>query len=442
MSIKKINVPKNSIIAGAGTYFSKDSHKTQLNNNVLCVGTSGAGKTRSIVGPNLLMAEGSYIISDPKGNLYEQYGPYLRSKGYEVTSVDFIHPELSCGYNPLAYIRTTSDIRKVSHTLTYELSDHTGGKGGHYDPFWDKTSEMLISAMIGYLRETDEYRPIEKNLITLSELIREGNRNENFTTARGKSELDKRMERHRQKYTRSGKCTSWAVSRYDEYNTSPDKTHATINICALANFSNFDSEEVREMFKKPSIDFARVGQVPSAVFVQVSDTDRSMDALVNLFYTQMMNELCSYADSCPGSRLPVPVQFILDDFSTNARIDNFQNIIANIRSREISAMLFVQSEAQLSAGYGDDAQTIVDNCNTYIYMGGTSPEQAEKVGKRANRQANSILNMPVSTSWVFRRGSEPVFTNNFDLENFAKEKGFIPGEPCKFVFGNKEATIA
>ena len=138
-----------------------------------------------------------------------------------------------------------------------------------------------------------------------------------------------------------------------------------------------------------------------------------------------MNTLCSYADDkCPGSRLPIPVKFILDDFATNARIDNFQNIISNIRSRGISAMIMVQSEAQLKSGYKEDAQTIVDNCNTYVYMGGSNPEQAENIAKRANKPAHKILNMPIGHSWIFRRGQEPVLCKNFDLEWFMKEKEY------------------
>ena len=145
-----------------------------------------------------------------------------------------------------------------------------------------------------------------------------------------------------------------------------------------------------------------------------------------------MNELCMYADDkCENSCLPVPVQFILDDFATNARIDNFQNIISNIRSRGISAMIMVQSEAQLKAGYGYNSQTIVDNCNTYVYMGGSDPHQAKEVAMRANKSTNSILNMPVSTSWIFRRGQEPVFCDNFDLEWFQNKIGFRVGKAPK-----------
>ncbi len=424
-----INVPEGTMILGENRYYSRDCHKTKLNNNVIVVGTSGAGKTRSIVMPNLMQATGSYVVSDPKGNLAKKLGPYLKSKGYEVITMDFIHPEKSLRYNPIGYCHNTTAVRKLAHTIVYEISNSDGK--GNLDPFWNEASEIMISAIIGYMLETEELKDSEKNMITLSRLIREANRNMCGTLARGMSELDSRMERHKKSMLSYGK-ESWAVDRYDEYNTSPDRTQASINITALAKMSTFDTIETRKMLSCNDIDFADIGRRKTALFVEVSDTDRSMDILVNLFYSQLMNELCTFADDeCEDSRLPVPVQFILDDFATNARIDNFHNIIANIRSRGISAMIMVQSEAQLEAGYGVNAQTIIDNCNTYVYMGGSNPKMADIIAKRADKPATRILNMPLSMSWIFRRGEEPVLCNNFDLEAFEKEKGLTYGKAPK-----------
>ncbi len=418
-------VPEGAMILGENQYYSQNCYETKLNNNVLVVGASGAGKTRYVVKPNLLQACGSYVVSDPKGNLYREIGPYLKRKGYNVMKVDFIHPETSLRYNPIAYCKTTSDARKLAHTLVYEMSHSEKGQGNK-DPFWDETAEILLCAIIGYMLETDELRPWEKNMVTLSELIVEAKRDvKGRVGEHNVSRLDGRMERHKMNMRLKNK-DSWAVARYDQYNTSPDKTHETINICTLAKLATFDTLETREMLKGNDLDFVKIGMEPTALFVEVSDTDRSMDILVNLFYSQLMNTLCSFADEkCRNSCLPIPVKFILDDFATNARIDNFQNIIANIRSRGISAMIMVQSEAQLKAGYGDNAQTIVDNCNTYVYMGGSNPEQAESIAKRANKPANKILNMPLEMSWIFRRGQEPVLCKNFDLEWFQKEKNYV-----------------
>lgn len=413
-------VPKGALILGQNQYYSRNCYETQLNNNVIVVGTSGAGKTRSIVKPNLLQATGSYVVSDPKGNLAKEMGPYLESKGYRVVCLDFIHPETSLRYNPLAYCRTTREIQKLAHTLVFEMkqSQNSGGKGSNYDPFWDESSVMLLTAVIGYLKEKELYSDEKANLISVIDTIKMGNRINKSGSARGESSLDILMKTHKEKLEMVDEY-SWAYERYCEYNTAPDKTHATINVCALAKLSAIDSLETRKMLADNDIDFASIGQQPTALFVQVSDTDRSLDMLANLAYSQLMNELCMYADDrCENSCLPVPVQFILDDFATNARIDNFQNIISNIRSRGISAMIMIQSEAQLKAAYDLSAKTIIDNCNTYVYMGGSDPHQAEEIAMRANKPTSMILNMPVFTSWIFRRGQEPMLCSNFDLEWF------------------------
>lgn len=413
-------VPDKVLILGKDRYYSTDCYETQLNNNVVVVGTSGAGKTRSIVMPNLLQAQGSYVVSDPKGNLAKKLGPYLEKKGYKVVCMDFIHPETSLHYNPIGYCKTSQDVMRLAHTLVYEMSK---GKGNFKDPFWDEMTLLCICALVAYMLETDEIEEDEKNIRTLLKLVKECNRKYRGYGERSRSDMDNRMDEHRAYMECMGK-ESWACSMYDEFNSSPDKTHATINATTVARLATFDTLELRQMIRNNDIDFTELGRKPMALFVQVSDTDRSMDILANLFYTQLMNELCTYADDCcEDSRLPVPVQFILDDFATNARIDNFQNMIANIRSRGISAMIMVQSESQLYAGYGDDAQTIIDNCNTYVYMGGSNPKQAELVGLRANKLSTSILNMPIGKSWIFRRGQEPVLCDNFDLEWFMAVKG-------------------
>ena len=416
-------VPEGSMILGEDAYYSMDCYETQLNNNVIVVGTSGAGKTRYIVKPNIMQATGSYVISDPKGALIKEMGPYLRAKGYKVMELDFIHPERSARYNPILKCRSADDVHKLSNTLVYELSFTKGNRpGGSYDPFWDEATVILLDALIAYILECESIPVEDKNILTLSELVTEATREES-SCRRGGTGLDEKMDQH-EAQLRKRNLESWAVRRYKEYNTAPAKTHNTINICTLAKLVGFDTLEIREMLSGNDIEFTTLGNEPTALFIKVSDTDRSKDVLVNLLYSQLMNELCDYADSCAGNRLPVPVRFILDDFATNARINNFENIISNIRSRGISAMIMLQSEAQLAAAYGDNAPTIVDNCNTYVYMGGSSPEQAERIAKRANKTANSILDMPVSTSWIFRRGQKPVNCRNFDLEWFQQVKGF------------------
>jgi type IV secretion system protein VirD4 len=178
------------------------------------------------------------------------------------------------------------------------------------------------------------------------------------------------------------------------------------------------------MMAYDEIDFKTIGQQKTAVFVEVSDTDRSMDALINIFITQCLNQLCTYADEeCEGYELPVPVRFILDDFATNCRITDFDKMISNIRSRKISAMLIIQSLAQLEASYGESANTIIDNCDTQVFMGTNSPQTAYQIGLRCNKSVDTILHMPLRTCWIFRRGEQPVYGNVMPLDDYFDMKG-------------------
>ena len=394
---------KNMMILGQNQFYSLDCYKTQLNNNVLVVGTSGAGKTRSIVTPNLLQATGSYVVSDPKGTLYTKYKSRLEKEGYVVKKLDFTEPEKSAHYNFFKYIRNTQDIVKIAHMLIYQKKT-----GGHSDPFWDEASQLLIQAMIAYLREA---RPKhDRNLHSMQQLISlcqlEGDMD--F----GKTALDNMIIEHGKKNPES-----YAVSTYTKFRVAASKTLRSILISVNARFGAYDTPELDMMMKDDDIDITSIGQRKTALFVVVSDTDRSLDGLVNIFFSQAMNELCRYADKeCEDGRLPIPVRFILDDFATNCKIEEFPRMIASIRSRGISTMLLIQSEAQLKEGYGSDDKTIIGNCDTYVYLGGNDIDTAKSVAERCDVSVRKILNMPVGTNWIFRRGQEPVNGRNFNPE--------------------------
>lgn len=394
---------KNMMILGKERYYSLDCYKTQLNNNVLVVGTSGSGKTRSIVTPNILQATGSYIVSDPKGTLYTKYKSRLEKEGYEVKKLDFTEPDNSAHYNFFRYIRNTQDIVKISHMLIYQKKN-----GGHSDPFWDEAAQLLLQAMIAYLREA---RPRhEQNLASVQKLVSlcqlEGDMD--F----GKTALDELIMAH-------GKNNpdSYAVSAYTKFRIAASKTLRSILITVNARLGSYDTPELGMMMKNDDINITSIGRRKTALFVVVSDTDRSLDGLVNIFFSQAMNELCRYADKeCENGCLPIPVRFILDDFATNCKIEEFPRMIASIRSRGISAMLLIQSEAQLKEGYGADDKTIIGNCDTYVYLGGNDVETAKSVAERCDVPVRKILNMPVGTNWIFRRGQEPINGMNFNLD--------------------------
>ena len=400
----------NTMILGQDRYYSLNCYETKVNNNVLVVGTSGAGKTRSIVTPNLLQATGSYVVSDPKGNLYKKYKGYLKAQGYVVKKLDFTDPENSAHYNFFRYIKSTQDIVKAAHMLIYQKKNTM-----HVEPFWDEASQLLVQAVMAYLIE--RWGPEEQNLHRVLQLV---------NLYQGTGEMEERKTPLDNMMEELGKENpdSYALSMYTKFRVAADKTLRSIMISVNARLGLYDTPELNEMTGSDDIDIASIGKQKTALFVTVSDTDRSMDGLVNIFFTQAMNELCRYADTeCEDSCLPVPVRFILDDFATNCKIDDFPRMIASIRSRGISTMLLIQAESQLTENYGHDGKTIIGNCDTYVYLGGNDVETARAVAARCDLPVKRILNMPIETNWIFRRGEAPVYGHNFELEPFLTEKG-------------------
>lgn len=400
------NVERDTMIVADEKYFSLDSYKTKLNNNTLIVGASGTGKTRSVVIPNLLQASGSYIICDPKGVLYEKYGEYMKKQGYVVKYLDFIHPEKSDHYNPFDYIHTTQDVVKVADMLTM------GDRENRADPFWDDAASLLVASVIALLKF--HCSPKERNFDTLNHLLSNSRMSE--YSSGNQITLDFLFER-----VESNHPDSWAVRQYQKARVAAEKTWNSILITLTAKLRNFDTEELTKMMAYDTIQISSIGKRKTALFVVVSDSDRSMDVLVNLFFSQAMNQLCMDADeSYPDYRLPVPVRFILDDFATNCKIDQFPRMISAIRSRGISVMLMIQAESQLEQGYGKDRNTIISNCDTYCYLGGTDLETAQNIAERVDEPLKKVLYMPVGYTWVFRRGSQPEFRKLFDLQSFSR----------------------
>ena len=306
--------PFGTMILPDGKYYSLNDQETRLNNNVLVVGTTGAAKTRTVITPNLLECVGSYVVTDPKGNLYRQWGNYMKAHGYRVVRLSFIHPEQSVHYNPLVYIKTTQQIQQLSSSLVRSSGSYVA------DPFWDDSSLMLINSMISYIKENVPEDSREHNFHRILDMLRDAGRQ---TNARNSSMLSAIMDEKYKFNTRS-----WTYKQFQNVNQAPEKTFNTIVATSIAKFCSVDTEELAKMMEYDEIDLPSIGQQKTAVFVEVSDSDRSMDMLINLFFTQAMNQLCTYADEeCENSQLPVPVRFFMDDFATNCRIDNFENMI-------------------------------------------------------------------------------------------------------------------
>lgn len=382
-------------ILAKDVYIDNNTRVTGNNNNDLIIGPSGAGKTRGYVIPNILQAEGSLVVTDTKGNLCRQFQPYLESRGYQVIELNFARMDRNTwGYNPLAAIRYDRRRGQYNEQDVIALSAVIAPVLTRDDPFWDQSAQIYLQALVGYVLECLPVQ--ERNLssvcrlsgligsITLDQLFRE------------LSEL---------------KPDCFAVARYRSMMTtrSANRTDACIRAFLDRHLLPLSYDAVSRMFSNQrQVSLEGIGMRKTAVFLTVSDTDRSSDPLVNLFYAQAFQKLVALADRSPGSRLPVPVRFILDDFATNTIIPNFDSLISVIRSRELSVSLVIQSLSQLESLYGRaKSQTIINNCDNWLYLGGLDLQTAQEMSVRMNRTVQSVLNMSHEDAVVLTRGRPP-----------------------------------
>lgn len=415
MNTMKKNVPGNTQTARSSTpgfrilaknrMISNDTWQTGINNNDLIIGPSGAGKTRNYVKPNLMQCCGSMVVADTKGTLIREVGPLLRSKGYQVINIDFNDMRGSYGYNPLAYIRKDSRTGRYSEKDILSVATCLCPVQTDRDPFWEKSAQMYVACMIGYVLEC--LPPEERTLEYVRELF---GLLDNGEFANLVSDLETQDP------------DSFTVRQYKLFCGAErvERTFECIRMFIAERLNQLTFSDALEMYKKPQqVDFRALGRKKTAVFLTVSDTDRSLDALAGLFYTQAFQLLCESADKdYPDSRLPVPVRLILDDFATNVQIPDFDNLISVIRSREISVSVILQSLSQLNALYGPEkAKTIVNNCDNCLYLGGQDTETARYISFKANKTVDTILNLPLGSAYLFTRGSLPKQVEKYDIKS-------------------------
>lgn len=395
-------------IFAKGVEVSNNTRKTGLNNNDLIIGPAGAGKTRGYIIPYILHSEESMIIADTKGNLANQYGSYLKRRGYDVKVVDFKDVEASeCGYNPLDYIRVRDGI--VNDLDLMRVVDTLCPPQDAKEPFWDNSAKLLIAAFISYIMEVGDEK--SRNLQTVCELYR---------NAFGKDEKDNivlapRLQEYCDEYPNR------AFSRkMGEFNTMAGAkvTLGCIMMFINSLFSAIDTETVGHFLSMENkVRFSDFFDHKVALFLNVSDNDRSLDVLVNTLYTQALQEFINGADKLPDSRMPIPVRFLLDDFATNTVIPNFDGIISVIRSREISVSLIVQSFSQLESLYGEHAaKTIKANCEHWLFLGSLDYGTAEEMARRIDVRLNTVLDMPLNQAYLIARGGKPQKVKKYDLE--------------------------
>ena len=382
---------------------SNDTWATGLNNNDLIIGPAGAGKTRGYVMPNLMQCNESIIVADTKNCLFGEIGPLMKQNGYRVINVDFTDMMESYGYNPLDYIRYDQKRGKYSDQDIVRITACLVPIEDPRQAIWEYHARMYMSALIGYVLEC--LPPEEHTLEYVMKLS---------------GEMD--SEGFDDRFQALGKMNpnSFAWTRYQMFkdNKKAERMHESIRGILGEKLDVLTFDGPLQMYSRPDkVDFASLGREKTVVFLNISDTDRSVDRLVNLFYAQALQALCNSADKdYPDHRLPIPVRFILDDFAANAEIPNFDKTISVIRSREIYVSVILQSLSQLETIYKEGRdKTIINNCDNWLYLGGQDVDTAKYFAYKMNKTADTVLNMPLDAAYLFTRGSRGRMVKKYDL---------------------------
>ena len=354
--------------------------KNARNKNVLIVGGSGSGKTRFWIKPNLLQMHSSYVLTDPKGTTILEVGNAFVQKGYRIKVFNTINFKKSMHYNPLAYVHSEKDILK----LVTALMTNTKGEGQGGDPFWDKAERLLLVALIAYLHE--EAPTEEQNFATLLEMLNTMQVSEEDESYQNPVDLlFEQLEKR--------KPNSFAGRQYRLYKLAAGKTAKSILISCGARLAPFDIQELREITAYDELELDTLGDRKTALFLIMSDTDSTFNFLISMVYTQLFNLLCDKADDVYGGRLPVHVRCLIYECANIGQIPNLEKLVATIRSREISACLVLQARSQLKALYKDNADTIIGNMDSQVFLGGSEPstlkELSEMLGKETIDQYNT-----------------------------------------------------
>ena len=367
-------VPTRNKILTQNVSVGLDGRKHRRNLNTLVCGGSGAGKTRFFAKPNLCQANSSYVVLDPKGELLRDTGNLLSAKGYDIKVLDLINMEKSHCYNPFVYLRSDNDIQR----LVTNLFKNTTPKGSQsQDPFWDQAATMLLLALIFYLHY--EAPPEEQNFPMVMEMIRAGEVREDDETY--KSALDilfERLEMRNPEHI--------ALKYYRSYHSGSGKTLKSIQITLISRLEKFNLESLASITQNDELELWSIGEKKTAVFAIIPDNDSSFSFLVGMLYTQLFQQLYYQADVIHGGRLPVHVHFLMDEFANVALPDEFDKLLSTMRSREISVSIIIQNLAQLKALFEKQWESIVGNCDEFLYLGGNEQSTHEYVSKLLGKE--------------------------------------------------------
>ena len=368
--------------------------KNARNKNVLVVGGSGSGKTRFWLKPNLLQCHSSYVVTDPKGSIVVECGNALLKNGYKLKILNTINFKKSMHYNPFSYVHSEKDILKLVTTLM----TNTKGEGSGGDPFWEKSERLLLTALIAYLHY--EAPVEEQNFATLLEMLN------TMQVLEDDEEYQNPVDLLFEELAKK-KPNSFAVRQYKLYKLAAGKTAKSILISCGARLAPFDIQELRDLTMYDELQLDTLGDKKTALFLIMSDTDSTFNFLISMVYTQLFNLLCDKADDVYGGKLPIHVRCLIDECANIGQIPNLEKLVATIRSREISACLVLQARSQLKAIYKDNADTIVGNMDSQIFLGGSEPTTLKDLSEMLGKETIDAFNTSDT------RGNSPSYGTTF-----------------------------
>ena len=368
--------------------------KNARNKNVLVVGGSGSGKTRFWLKPNLLQCHSSYVVTDPKGSIVVECGNALLKNGYKLKILNTINFKKSMHYNPFAYVHSEKDILKLVTTLM----TNTKGEGSGGDPFWEKSERLLLTALIAYLHY--EAPVEEQNFATLLEMLN------TMQVLEDDEEYQNPVDLLFEELAKK-KPNSFAGRQYKLYKLAAGKTAKSILISCGARLAPFDIQELRDLTMYDELQLDTLGDKKTALFLIMSDTDSTFNFLISMVYTQLFNLLCDKADDVYGGKLPIHVRCLIDECANIGQIPNLEKLVATIRSREISACLVLQAKSQLKAIYKDNADTIIGNMDSQIFLGGSEPGTLKDLSEILGKETIDSFNTSDT------RGNSPSYGTSF-----------------------------
>lgn len=395
----------DEMFLGEDVIVSTDCKQTQINNNVIVCGSSGCGKTMSIIEPKLLCtSHSSIVLALSKRRLVNTYTRVFKQRNYHVWDLNFVSPEESqIAYDPLKYVKSWADVTYLAEAIVMADARKKDSKA---DPYWDSTSIGLLSALISYVLITKR----KSSMADVIDLFRD------FRIVPGSGLVETTLDSSFE-LIRKADSKHFAVACWDTFKQTPIKTASCIYSSLGTMLDKVFTPQLCDMMRKAEkIDFRMLSGEKTILFVSTSAVNPALNTFVNIFYSQMFKELFEIGEENANGQLALPVQVVCDDFACGAKIANFAEYISIFREKGISVTMMLQSESQLKSIYGDeDAKTIINNSDTYVYMGGNDLDTAKSISSRLNKPLDEILYMPIGQEFIFRRGQKPIITQRYNI---------------------------